>query len=83
MSKRLVLLCMISMAVALAPLAIDHGAAATTKKKKATHKRSDYTPEQRAKLMEEARKICKKSYGATSTVYKIDYYHWKVICNAP
>lgn len=49
-------------------------------KGKILHKRSDFTPQQRAKLMEEARKICKKRYGAPSTVYGIDYYKWRVIC---
>lgn len=49
-------------------------------KKKITHKRSDFTAEQREKMMEEARKICKKRYGSSSRVYKIDYYKWIVIC---
>jgi hypothetical protein len=50
-------------------------------KGKISHKRSDFTPQQRAKMMEEARKLCKKRYGASSTVYKFDYYKWMVICN--
>jgi hypothetical protein len=49
--------------------------------KKISHKRSDFTAEQRAKLMDEARRICKKKFGASSTVYKLDYYKWRVICN--
>lgn len=49
--------------------------------KKHSHKRSDFTAEQRAKMMEEARGICKKKFGAASTVYKLDYYKWMVICN--
>jgi hypothetical protein len=48
-----------------------------------THKRSDFTAEQRAKLMEEARKICKKRFGAPSRVYKIDYVQWRVVCTEP
>ena len=52
-------------------------------KKKITHKRSDFTAEQRAKLMEEARKICKKRFGAPSRVYKIDYVKWRVVCTEP
>jgi hypothetical protein len=48
--------------------------------KKLSHKREDFTTEQRAKMMEEARRICKKAYGAGSTVYQLDYYKWKVIC---
>ena len=59
---------------------VDPAAAASTKKKKITHKRSDFTPERRAKMMEEAHKICKKRYGAGARVYRIDYYHWKVWC---
>lgn len=52
-------------------------------KKKITHKRSDFTPAQRAKFMEEARKICKKRFGAPSRVYKIDYVKWRVVCTEP
>ncbi len=55
--------------------------AAATKKKKISKKRSDFTPEQREKLMERARQICRKSYGAGARVYKLDYYHWKVWCS--
>lgn len=49
--------------------------------KTAAHKQSDFTAAQRAKMMEDARKLCKKRYGAASTVYKFDYYKWIVICN--
>lgn len=49
--------------------------------RKISHKRSDFTAAQRAKMMEEARKICKKAYGSSSTVYKLDYYKWRVTCN--
>lgn len=49
--------------------------------RKISHKRSEFTAAQRAKMMDEARKICKKAYGSSSTVYKLDYYKWKVICN--
>ena len=52
-------------------------------KKKITHKRSDFTAAQRAKMMEEAREICKKKYGAPSRVYKIDYVKWRVLCTEP
>ena len=52
-------------------------------KKKITHKRSDFTAEQRAKMMEKARKICKERFGAPSRVYKIDYVKWQVICTEP
>jgi hypothetical protein len=56
---------------------------ANAAKKKTHRKRSDFTAEQRAKMMEEARKICKKKYGAPSQVYHIDYYRWRVICTPP
>ena len=49
-------------------------------KGKITHKRADFTVEQRAKMMENARKLCRKRFGATATVYKVDYYKWRVIC---
>ena len=49
--------------------------------KKITHSRSDFTVARREKLMEEARNMCKKKYGAGSTVYKLDYYKWRVTCN--
>lgn len=49
--------------------------------RKISHKRSDFTAAQRAKMMEEARKICKRAYGSSSTVYKLDYYKWRVTCN--
>jgi hypothetical protein len=49
--------------------------------KKVTHKRTDFTAAQRDRMMKEARQICKKKYGSASTVYKVDYYNWRVICN--
>ena len=51
--------------------------------KKITHKRPDFTAAQREKMMEEARKICKKKYGAPSRVHHIDYYRWRVYCTEP
>ena len=56
------------------------GLDAATTKKRTTHKREDFTPAQREKLMEEARKICKKRYGAGARVYQLDYHNWRVIC---
>lgn len=52
-------------------------------KKQTIRKRSDFTAAQREKMMEEARKIRKKKYGAPSRVYKIDYAKWIVICTEP
>ena len=71
-------LAFISALFVLVPGAASVDAATSTKH--STHKRSDFTPAQREKLMEKARKICKDKYGAMSTVYRLDYYHWKVWC---
>lgn len=80
MIARLALILCLAASFTMTPIigGVDDSAAAT--KKKVTRKRSDFTPQQREKLMEEARKICRKHYGATATVYRIDYYHWKVWC---
>jgi len=42
--------------------------------------RSELTPEQRERLMKEARAICKKKYGAEATVYKVNYKYRRVTC---
>jgi hypothetical protein len=82
MILRLVLLFCLATCFTVTPFAggMDEVMAATKKKKKVSKKSSDFTPAQREKLMQEARKICKKRYGAGATVYKLDYYHWKVWC---
>lgn len=49
-------------------------------KKKISRKRTDFTEAQREKILEEARKICKRRYGAGATVYRLDYYTWSVTC---
>jgi hypothetical protein len=46
-----------------------------------SHKQSEFSAQKRAKLMDEARKVCKRKYGAASTVYKLDYFKWRVICS--
>jgi hypothetical protein len=48
--------------------------------KKISKNRSDFSEAQRKKLMESARAVCKKKYGATSRVYQLDYKKWTVIC---
>jgi len=68
------------LALALAGAVALGTAEAATKKKKKSYKRSDFTAEQREKLMEEARKICRKRYGSAAQVYRIDYARWMVIC---
>ena len=53
-------------------------------KKKAKKKgRNDYTAEERKKIMERARKVCRDSQGAPSTVYRIDYQKMVVYCTTP
>ena len=78
---RLALILCLATSFAMAPYAggIDEAAAAS-KKKKLSKKRSDFTPAQREKLMERARQICRKKYGAGATVYRLDYYKWTVWC---
>ena len=50
-------------------------------KKKAKKKgRNDYTAEERKKIMERARKVCRDSQGAPSRVYRIDYQKQVVYC---
>lgn len=61
-------------------------AASTTHKKAApaTHKGvNDYTPEQRAKIMERAREVCRQHHGSPSRVYRVDYKRMRVWCLPP
>ena len=51
--------------------------------RKISKSRDSFTAGQREKLLEQARKICVKKYGATSGVYKFDYKTWTVICTEP
>lgn len=71
-------LCLLTLLFSLSTGMADYDTAAA--KAKVSHKRADFTAEQRAALMEKARKLCKARYGATSIVYKLDYYKWMVIC---
>lgn len=45
--------------------------------------REQYTAAERNKIMERAREICRKAYGAPSRVYRIDYATSKVWCEPP
>lgn len=45
--------------------------------------RSEYSAEQRAKIMEHARAVCREKFGASSTVYRVDYKKWRVTCVPP
>ena len=54
---------------------------ATQAPAKGNHKgRDKYTAAQRDKMMERAREICRKNYGAPSKVYRIDYKKNMVWC---
>jgi hypothetical protein len=57
-------------------------AASTSKKKAVKHRsRSDYTAEQRHKILLYALEICRKKYGRTSLRHaEIDYSHNRVRC---
>ena len=79
MTKLSLCLCFCVLVFSLAVTAGDGMAG----KKKVTRKRTDFTAAQRMKLLEEARKVCVKRYGATSRVYKLDYSKWRVICTEP
>lgn len=45
--------------------------------------RSEYSAEQRAKVLEHARAVCREKFGASSTVYRVDYKKWRVTCVPP
>jgi hypothetical protein len=45
--------------------------------------RDQFTPEQRKKILEEARQLCIRSYGASSGVYRYEWKKRRVICNTP
>ena len=53
-------------------------------KRKTTGKsRSEFTAEQRKQILEDARQVCIRKYGASSSVYKFDWKKWQVTCNTP
>jgi hypothetical protein len=64
-------------------LPLDSAYAASTKKPAKKKSTSDYSPEERKKIMEYARQLCKKTYGAPSQVYRLDYSRMRVICTQP
>ena len=40
----------------------------------------DFTPAERAQLMIEARKVCRKKFGAIIDKVVIDYYRERIVC---
>ena len=45
--------------------------------------RNQYTETEREKIMERAREICRKDFGAPSRVYRIDYATSRIWCEPP
>lgn len=71
-----------NMAPKLPTGAVTHKA--TQPPAKGNHKGRDaYTPAQREKFMEEARRLCRKKFGAPARVYRIDYKKNMVWCEPP
>lgn len=58
-------------------------AARKVAKPAASKGRDGYSADERARFMEDARKLCQKRYGAPSRVYRIDYKRNTVICEGP
>lgn len=81
MLLRLVFVGLLAAGVALPALTFHPIEAAAAKKKGGLKNRSSYTPAQREKILADARKLCKKKYGAPATVYRIDYATNTVWCN--
>ncbi len=80
MLTRFGLVLLLATGFALAPMTQDFTAEAAAKKKGGLKNRSAYTAEQRQKILENARKLCRKKYGAPANVYRIDYAANKVWC---
>ena len=83
MLYRLALALLLSSGLFLTPVVEPVKPAMAASKKKPPLKRSDLTPEQREKVMEYARALCKKKYGASARVYRIDYAKRMVWCRPP
>lgn len=84
LALRVALAAAIAAPLAAAPVSFltDSAEAATTKKKKKKrgYNRSDFTPEQRERIMENARKTCKKQFGNAARVYRLDYARNTIWC---
>jgi hypothetical protein len=51
--------------------------------KKKHDTRAQFTATQREKMAVEFRKLCKKKYGSSSRLVKIDYYKRQYVCSEP
>ena len=82
MLRRLVVVGLLTAIFAVSPVMQNYAveAAATKKKKGGLKNRSAYTAEQRQKILDEARKGCRRKFGAPASVYRIDYATNKIWC---
>ena len=81
------LLFVVPLAVATQPataascLNTKNGKCPVQKKKHDT--RAQFTAAQREKMAVEFRKLCKKKYGSSSRLVRIDYYKRQYVCSEP
>lgn len=66
----------LALVIAIGASLDDAGAASKKKGKRWV----DFTPEERAQLMKEARKGCRKKYGAIIDRVVIDYHKQMIVC---
>lgn len=88
MFKSLCLVLALCLAIPAAAPQPAEAATTNTQKKKAKKAplgkgRDGYTAEQRKKMMERARQICRKEFGASATVYDVDFRNLRVRCLPP
>lgn len=77
MLKRLALIAVLACTFSIQPAITQPDMAYAASKNKAAPKR---TAAQRAKYMEEGRRVCKKKYGAIARLHHIDWSTLKVWC---
>lgn len=80
MLVRLMFVGLLSFGVALPAMVFQSVGVSAAKKKGGLKNRSSYTPAQREKILANARKLCRKTYGAPASVYRIDYATNTVWC---
>lgn len=56
------------------------GGKCPTKVEKKPDSRNNYTAAEREKMREQFRLACKKHYGATSTLLRVDYHKRRYVC---
>ncbi len=80
MKISLILAVTLAMAAAAPAALIDTSPALAVSAKTTPKKYPDPTPEQRARMMKEAHRICKAKYGAIARVHHVDWKTRKVWC---